>query len=133
MSMLLKIVVGAGFAAAGVLAAPDETWAKGKGGAHSGGHRSGAHSGHRHGVPFARGGLFLAIPYSYYYPPLWSGIDPSAPVVYVEQFPGIPGADTQDTIYCPERAAAYPYVTECPGGWQRILSKEEAAGASSTP
>ena len=130
MSMLLKVVVGAAFAAAGVLAAPDDGWAKGKGGAHSGKHRSGAHPGHRHGVPFARGGLFIASPYSYYYAPLWAGIDPVAPVVYVEQFPGIPTADTQGTIYCPERAAAYPYVTECPGGWQRIFPKEQAAEAS---
>jgi hypothetical protein len=133
MSMLLKIVVGAAFAAAGVFAAPGEPWAKGNGGSHGGGHRGGAHSGHRHGVPFARGGLFLASPYSYYYYPVWSGIDPSAPVVYVEKFPGVPGADTKDLIYCPERAAAYPYVTECPGGWQRIFPKEQAAGQSPAP
>jgi hypothetical protein len=143
MPRLLKFVLGVTFAA--VLAAPDAVSAKGgggHGGSHGGGHRGGSHSGHRHahGSAFIGAGAFYAGmysfypgPYSYYYNPIWSGIDPSARVVYVEQFAGTPTPDSKDSIYCPERASHYPYVTDCPGGWQRIFSMEQAARQAPAP
>jgi len=116
------------FAATIVLMAPDLAWAKSGGGHHSGSRagRGNAHS-HVHRGTRVGGAFLLASPYSYYYAPILAGPAPAGPVVYVEQFPGIPTEDSGESIYCPERAAPYPYVTECPGGWQRVFSQEQAA------
>ena len=51
----------------------------------------------------------------YYYPP--------APT-YIEQYPGVPGPQSQDWYYCPNQGAYYPYVKDCPGGWQRVLPQQ---------
>jgi len=70
---------------------------------------------------------YPAYPYPapvYAYPPVVMG-SPSPPV-YVEQ--GIPqGAPTPapaqaqgDWYYCSAAQAYYPYVAECPAGWQRV-------------
>jgi hypothetical protein len=49
--------------------------------------------------------------YPYYYPPV------SAPPTYIEQAPPIvPGY----WYYCGGSQGYYPYVRECPGGWQRV-------------
>jgi hypothetical protein len=70
---------------------------------------------------------YPAYPYPapvYAYPPVVMGS--SSPPVYVEQ--GIPQgapAPTQtqaqgDWYYCAESRTYYPYVAECPAGWQRV-------------
>jgi hypothetical protein len=54
-------------------------------------------------------------PYSYY-PPA-----PPAPTVYIERSaPPPPPPAEYWWNYCPESKAYYPYVRECPGGWQRV-------------
>ncbi len=66
---------------------------------------------------------YPAYPYPapvYAYPPVVT-----APPVYVEQGAPYPGAQAQspapaDWFYCAAAKAYYPYVSECPGGWQRV-------------
>jgi len=135
-----RLAAIAAMAAFGLLSLPQETLAKGGRGGHSashaGGHRGGTHTARRHhpraggfvaGSAFAAG-LYSAIPgpYSYYYGPVWMGIEPPPPILYVERFPGEPTAETRDSVYCPERAAPYPIVMTCPGGWQRVFTAEQA-------
>jgi hypothetical protein len=79
----------------------------------SGGGRSskgtaGHHHHHSHGhsrVFFA--GSFVAWPRPYYWPGYYA-VPAVAPVV-------------EYWYYCQEHAAYYPYVQECPGGWQPVL------------
>lgn len=91
-----------------------------------------AHGGH----PRARVGVFISAPvwgpwwyhpyphfyhYPYYgYPPVVTV--PGSPPVYVEQGDEQPGPQQRPHYwyYCPDSKAYYPYVKECPGGWQRV-------------
>jgi hypothetical protein len=91
-----------------------------------GGHFSGSHhfsggprhfdGGHFHSRIFI-GGAFFA---PFYYPPPY--YDPyyyyAPPVEYVEPSPAPP---QQYWYYCPSAGAYYPYVRDCPGGWQKVL------------
>jgi len=70
----------------------------------------------RHFAGGARVGVFIGVPLyaplfypapSYYYSP---------PPVYIEQAP-----TPAYWYFCPELNAYYPYVQECPGGWQPVL------------
>ena len=55
----------------------------------------------------------------YYYPPAVAV--PSPPPVYVEQGGMEPApAPSHWWYYCVDAKAYYPYVNECPGGWQRV-------------
>ena len=93
---------------------------------------------HRHGGARVTFGFNFGIPigaypYSYrpyyspyyypaYYPPVV--IQQQAPV-YVEQNPqptpsAQPSAPAGYWYYCADARAYYPYVTECPAGWQRV-------------
>ena len=67
-----------------------------------------------------------------YYPPYYAPIvvERSAPLVYIEQQPALlappPSASGIATpsnywYYCAPAAGYYPYVKECPGGWQKVL------------
>jgi hypothetical protein len=63
-------------------------------------------------------------PPAYYYPPYYPYYPPaySAPT-YVEQADeqAPPGEQpSQWWYYCADAKAYYPYVKECPGGWQRV-------------
>jgi len=97
--------------------------------AQHGGRGAYGHGGYGHG-PYAHGGVgvYVGVPlYSpwyyppayypppYYYPPAVV----STPPVYVEQQVA-PAAQTDDWFYCGASKAYYPYVKECPGGWQRV-------------
>lgn len=70
----------------------------------------------RHFAGGARVGVFIAAPV---YAPLFYPA-PSftylPPPVYIEQAP-----TTAYWYFCPESNAYYPYVRECPGGWQPVL------------
>lgn len=64
-------------------------------------------------------------PYSYYYypPPVYyyppMVVQPPSPPVYVERGDSVPeGPGTW--FYCRESNNYYPYVKQCPGGWQRV-------------
>ena len=62
----------------------------------------------------------------YYYPPVV--VERAAPPVYVEQqpaaAPAAPAPAPQENsywYYCGAAKGYYPYVKECPGGWQKVL------------
>ncbi len=61
--------------------------------------------------------------YEYYYPP--TIVVPSAPPAYLEREvrpqPGASGAIVPGYwYYCRSREGYYPYVKECPSGWERV-------------
>lgn len=67
------------------------------------------------GVP-----LYWPAPYHYYYPAPYY-----APYVYIPPAlplppPAYAERDTYYWYYCASSKAYYPYVRECPGGWQRV-------------
>ena len=102
-----------------------ETWAGGRGSGH-GGSRGASHAGRPHhahshtrvfvGSSFYYGPAFYPAPY--YYAPVPVYVEPPPPAVYIEQ-----GQDpeTQAWHYCVSARAYYPYVAECPEGWQRVV------------
>jgi len=79
-------------------------------------------------------GFYLGVPlgYPYYYPPAYYPSPyyqspyyypaPSSPPVYVERQDAAPEAPPASAYwyYCPETKTYYPYVKQCPGGWQRV-------------
>ncbi len=91
-------------------------------------------SGHRHvhGGGHVRFGVVIGAPLffppyypgyypgPYYYPPAVVAV-PASPPVYVEQ--NAPQAAPEQAnywYYCADAKAYYPYVQQCPGGWQRV-------------
>src|ERR1035437_6945118 len=110
----------------------------GYGGGHGGGH-GGGYGGARIGVginlgfPFYGAGYYAPSPYyyspspyyypltdPYYYPP----VAPQAPQPYIEQGSSQAPPAAQQTqgswYYCAGSNAYYPYVRECPEGWQQV-------------
>jgi hypothetical protein len=68
--------------------------------------------------------MYYPAPYYYpppvYYPPV---VVQSSPPVYVERNDQPPAAAPQPQnywYYCAGSRTYYPYVKECPGGWQRV-------------
>ena len=60
-------------------------------------------------------------PPAYYYPPT---VVVQQPPVYVEQVQAAPAAPAAEAsnywYYCPPAKRYYPYVTQCPSGWQQV-------------
>ena len=81
------------------------------------------------GVPIY-GPAYYPAPYyaypAYAYPPLV--VEPAAPPVYVErgaaEAPPVP--PQADWYYCAPAQAYYPYVSDCPTGWQRVPAQPPA-------
>lgn len=68
-------------------------------------------------------GYFPMSPYGYYppyYPPVL--VAPPPPPVYIEQpqAPAAAPAPSDYWYYCAAPKGYYPYVKECPGGWQKV-------------
>lgn len=84
------------------------------------------HRGHAHFGVFV-GPYWGPLYYPYYYPPVV--IERTPPPVYIEQAapppPAAPveAAPTAYWYYCAAAAAYYPYVKQCPGGWQKVLPR----------
>jgi hypothetical protein len=81
------------------------------------------HGHHHHGAAFVGFGVGFAYPWSWYYPPpyYYPGYYypyPAQPVTYVEQ--GAAPAAAGWWYYCEASRTYYPYVKECPSGWQRV-------------
>lgn len=130
--------------AAALLVFTSGGWAEARGG--RGGHagqgahaRSGAHAGHRPhfagravfiAAPVFAAGYYFSRPYFYdpfypYYPPVYSPIFTPSPEYIERGEPPAPQVQPQPQsgaywYYCQGAGAYYPYVTECPGGWQRV-------------
>ena len=80
-------------------------------------------------------GLYFGVPiggwgYPYYYPPYYPSYPAypayyppvqAQPQNYIEQAPqAAPPAQNNFWYYCPDSKAYYPYVRDCPAGWQRV-------------
>jgi hypothetical protein len=64
----------------------------------------------------------------YYYPPV---VVAPAPPTYIEQGVAQPAPAQQSQgswYYCAESKTYYPYVKECPGGWQRVTPQPAPGG-----
>lgn len=89
--------------------------------AYAHGPRARAHIGLHFGIPLAW--PFLGYPYPYSYPPYPSQVVvvPSGPTTYIEQSRvETTPMTTGFWYYCAGAGAYYPYVRECPAGWQRV-------------
>ena len=72
-------------------------------------------------------------PHPYYYPPYYPQVvvERPAPQVYIEQQPApaaqpappapVVAAPVNYWYYCAAARGYYPYVRECPSGWQKVL------------
>lgn len=73
-------------------------------------------------------------PPAYYYPPYYPPVvvERPTPQVYIEQqaapaaAPPAASAPVNYWYYCVAAKAYYPYVKECPGGWQKVLPQPPA-------
>jgi hypothetical protein len=66
----------------------------------------------------------------YYYPPAVVTV-PAAPTTYIEQgsLQSVPERQSQGYwYYCAESKTYYPYVKECPAGWQRVTPQPAPGG-----
>jgi hypothetical protein len=68
------------------------------------------------------GGAFFFGP-SYYYPYGPGYYYPLPEPVYIEQDSAEDAA--QFWYYCPAARTYYPYIGECPGGWQRVVPEPD--------
>lgn len=66
-------------------------------------------------------------PPPYYYPPQVVVVPPAPPPVYIEQAEPAaqPVPAQQYWYYCKSGKGYYPYVKECPEGWQKVLPQPE--------
>ena len=63
---------------------------------------------------------YYAPPPVYYYPS--PAITPPAPTTYVERSDVVPEG-TASWYFCRESNGYYPYVKQCPGGWERVPAR----------
>ena len=76
---------------------------------------------HHHHRGFVGGGVgygwgwWYPPPYYYYYPV------PVEPVTYIEQ--GDVAVEPRWWYYCQSSTSYYPYVRECPTGWERVAAQ----------
>ncbi|HYG53878.1 MAG TPA: hypothetical protein VD965_01150 [Burkholderiales bacterium] len=79
------------------------------------------HLGFHFGVPLYSSWHYWGPPPVYYYPaPVYVPAPVVAsPPVYTERSDVVPES-AGTWYYCHESRAYYPYVRECPGGWQRV-------------
>jgi hypothetical protein len=85
------------------------------------------HRHHHHGGSRLVLGFNFGVPAyypSYYYPaPVYYTapvVVQQAPTTYVERADPAPAPAANYWHYCAQSRAYYPYVKECPGGWQRV-------------
>lgn len=115
-SRLLQVLAALGIGVTAALAsAPAMAWHHG-------------HWGPRVGIyvgPGYYGGYYP--PPAYYYPPAPIVVQPAAPPVYIEQAPQAaapaPAPAQSMWYYCAGSRSYYPYVKDCPGGWQQVAPR----------
>jgi hypothetical protein len=90
-----------------------------------------------HGFHDGRNGWWWVVGgFWYFYPaPVYPYPDPyTPPGVVVEVVPGAPQAAAPSTYYyCANPAGYYPYVTQCYGAWQAVVSGAAAAAPAPAP
>lgn len=76
------------------------------------------------GMPYPYPYSYYPAPY-YYYPYYPSIIEvPTEPPVYIERGDMRPAPAAPEAYYwyhCAKPRGYYPYIKECPGGWQRVV------------
>ena len=72
------------------------------------------------GVPYPYSYPYYYYPPPYYYPPAVITVPAPQPPVYVEQEQQPAPQASADWYYCADSRAYYPYVKDCPAGWQRV-------------
>lgn len=75
------------------------------------------------GGPAWWGPRYYYPPPYYYYPPPAVVAVPATPPVYIERGDAQPAPEQEATnwwYYCANPSGYYPYVKQCPGGWQRV-------------
>ncbi len=85
------------------------------------------HGGGRFGIGIVIGPAWPYYPPNYYYPNYYPAYPPNviiqSPPVYVEQgAPAPPPAQVPENYwyYCSSPQGYYPYIKECPAGWQKV-------------
>ena len=113
------------------------------GGGYYGGGRYGGGWGYGRGGGYGRSGFgfyfgaplypypYYSTPYRYpyYYPPVVITV-PVTPPVYIQQSP--PAAQQNPSgywYYCNSPEGYYPYIKECPNGWQQVEPRPSAPSA----
>ena len=96
-------------------------------------HHGGHHSGVRFGVFIGAPALWYYGPPAYYYPYPYPPVVevPYSPPVYIERgdTQAAPESSSQAYwYYCAEEKTYYPYVKQCPGGWQRVTPQPPPGG-----
>lgn len=91
--------------------------------AHAGGrHHGGAHLGLWIGAP-----IVIGAPYYYPYPPAYYRYGPPVVREYVYEPapppPVVVAPPSPTWYYCRESRTYYPYVHECPGGWDSVPAR----------
>lgn len=114
---LSKLILGLLVAATAV--AGQEAWA------HGSRTRVGVYVGVPVGVSVWGPGWYPPLYSPYYYPPQVVVMPPSQPPVYVEQAPSAEVPAQHYWYYCGSAKGYYPYVRECPEGWQQVLPQPE--------
>ena len=113
MSNLAKSTLIAALAAAGALASGSAlAW-----------HRGGAHVGVFIGGPVWWGYPYYGYPY-YAYPPTVV-VREQPPTQYIEQ--STPDNAQGYWYYCADSKTYYPYVKDCPAGWQKVVPQTQPA------
>jgi hypothetical protein len=92
------------------------------------------HGGPRFGVDFVFGPWWWAppayyYPPGYYYPPVVAAPDPVYSASSTAQMP----APAAYWYFCPQSNTYYPYVSECPGGWQQVTPTPPPPPAPAAP
>lgn len=92
----------------------------------------GHHRGHHHGgagvyVGMPWPGYYYAYP-PYYYQPYYTStviVTPSPPPVYIEKAPATETELPAPSYwyYCSNPQGYYPYIKECPAGWQKVAPR----------
>jgi hypothetical protein len=106
----------------------DDVAARGHGYGHGGYHRGHARVGAFIAAPLFLPGYFDAPFYDYYFynPPLLNA--PAAPTTYIQQGAAPPSDEAGEGswYYCADPQGYYPYVQQCPGGWQQVSPQPPA-------
>ena len=93
------------------------------GGRHRHGHSHGHLSlGLHFGVPLGWYQPWHYAPPVYYYPAAPIVVRPPAPTTYVERSDVVPEG-TASWYFCRQSNGYYPYVKQCPGGWERVPAR----------
>jgi hypothetical protein len=74
------------------------------------------------GVPLGWYHPWYYAPPAYYYPAAPVVVQPPAPTTFVERSDVVPEG-AASWYFCRESNGYYPYVKQCPGGWERVPAR----------